>query len=657
MSIFKSPSTKVNIREIKMNSEKFVSDVESSLWAHHIYAEPDAISKKITPIFIATHPVSGTFFFMNGPRDNLIGGKVVNGEDVSKITPKSVEASMKSFFKRATLKDEALNAKFHKTLDEISSEVLGEAESLEGAEIINSIESGLLPKQVASVYAHFYKSNTPIDKVLAKKETKYSNLVNDAMDIVKTYRNSIKGEEGKGAEKETTTGEKESARLGDLEYSQLISRKINEANKSIDGFWRKAKYNPDNPMQETVAEKLALGLNMILMGDSGIGKTYNPKDIAEKNNVTVVQINLDATTESAELIGKPNFGKNLFDGKQEVGYDSGKMVIAAKIGREKAKKGEGIVFILDEIMRVADMTPFISNLSIIGDEYRLETDKNIDLVKIETSSGITWMEVTDEINIDRQKYTMKDSTIVIDSAAGRMLYDGDKYKAMERTNREDLIQLHSLDFVELVNSNRRSIHNTYRGKEVVFLPERALSIIATTNVGLEYEVNMNADNALISRMKPVPVKAPPVDFMVRSAMKKHIDNKNWTPKDEKKVENVMNSFFLQMQAAKNNVKYREGQKVNFRMIDDVIKGITPDEPFSEDRCSVWSALRHTVLDFAPFDPELPAEALAEHEIVSHANSIIDSLGEGKEKKPKGKGLRPKSDDPENNTQPTGGAKI
>jgi len=355
------------------------------------------------------------------------------------------------------------------------------------------------------------------------------------------------------------------------------------------------------------------------MGDSGIGKTFNPEHIAKQNEMGFMKIALNRASDSVELLGKPSFRANPLTGEQEMYYDYGFLPIAFKEATKNAVENRnGFVLILDELYRAEDMTPFISNLSVNSDgEYVLSIDESNSFAKINTNEGELWFCVNDDISREKQTYTIKDGNIMMMQETNPLYkFSGSEVQAAERHFKGDLLTLHREDFKEVLSQNRRAIAKLHTEKTKIYTPQRAISIVGTTNIGENYEVNMGTDNALLSRLNPVLSTAPSITYMVNKTVEKIAPNKSWTPSEEKMLKQTIKNFASAIKKVfKNNKSIENPQKINFRMLDDIVSAITPEKPFIDGRWSVESVLKRSAIKFLTIDSSLTAEEIKDDPII------------------------------------------
>jgi len=632
MSLITSPLSLLSTKDVETNPETFGNEHAGEKinedWQFGVFVEPRKENKvgKLASVFIATNIVHGSFVFEFDPKSGLKGGRIINKEDAERLNEKAISELAKGFIRYNGIKDKSLEGILNEQISLIESSIKDDAEFLSGMSIIPTEADG---SDILDVYAYFLKNNINIQQEIEKVQSKYSSFLTQMSKAIEQHK---KG--GATKKKEPSGRVLPKGRIGDTDYRKKIEEEVRAANRAIDGFFRNIAFDSKNKAQVRIAREMIKGNDVMLMGETGIGKTHNPKDISTKNNIVCFQINLDADTESAELIGKPNFGKNLFTGEQEVGYDDGKLVMALKKAHSEAKEGRGIILILDEILRMNDMTPFISNLSVISDrEYCVTTDRNIDFAKISTlNQGDVWMMVSEEIDRYLQRYTISgEGEVEISDKSEFLCYDGGKENAAERGFRGDLLKISILDFKELAQKNPQSIMQTYRTKDTIYAPQRSMSIVGTSNIGADYEVNMNMDNALFGRMKPVPVERPTISYMIRASINSPEFYSNWSKEELKKVQKIFTDFFTVMdKKIKNELNIDVGQKVNFRIIKSALNGISKDKPLTDPLFSVYDVLKDTAIEFAPIDPSVSADKIKDHRIVVDAINAIDILKNGEE---------------------------
>lgn len=647
MNRIQSSSIAINPAEIKTNISKFGDGFQHQSvekdWVHGVIVSPEK-GDGFVPVFLAQNKeTNSTYFFYNEKDLSLTkfkAGKIINFDDIQSLSRTKINKDMENFILIHANTPKEMKEDIIKKVDEIKKDVSEDAKILNSMSIMADDEKPTRT-ELGDVFAFFYKHGVDPEMELASAAKRFDLHIGDIHKI--TQAATRKQPAAKPAQK---------GRLDDKTYEDFVKNRTLTSNNEIGKFWRNLRYNKNNPMHKKIARYLGKGRSMMLAGDSGIGKTYNPKEIASMNGVYCKTINLEKNTDGAELIGKPDLRSNMFTGQQEMYYNEGQLIEAMKMGAEAAKKNEGIVLILDEIFRMDDMTPFISNFTITADnEYALQYDKTTNLAKLKTlNEGSVWMEVVDNIDSDFQKYSIDgNGNITIEEGASFLLYGGTPGNAAERTFRRDLMTITTEDFKDIARANRKNIEKTHQCKSKLYLPERGISLVCTTNVGEGYEVNMGMDNALFSRIAFVSTVAPEVSFMVNTALENLKGSIFWNEGDKEKVRSILNSFFSGMdKKIKTDVQVDAGQKVSFRMIANTIKGISPTEPLKDADYNVFEVLKEVATEFAPIEAELSAEEIEDHVIVHHALNTIKLIQNGERVKTRkgNSASQPTNDTPE-----------
>ena len=210
-----------------------------------------------------------------------------------------------------------------------------------------------------------------------------------------------------------------------------------------------------------------------------------------------------------------------------------------------------------------------------------------------------------------------DNKIVLHDNANEMyLFNGSPEQAAERYFRGDLTSIHRTDFSKIAQENRMEIAETHNEKTRIYTPKRAVSIVGTTNIGENYEVNMGNDNALLSRLNPILTTAPKISYMVKKTVEKVAQTKNWTPAEQKQLEKVVTNFATALaKVFKNNKSIENPQKMNFRILGDILSGIAPDRPFADGKWNVESVLKRSAVKFLSIDTNMTAEEIKKDPII------------------------------------------
>ena len=422
--------------------------------------------------------------------------------------------------------------------------------------------------------------------------------------------------------------QKEQSEKQPSQERHIVEKDSEFINAQMDKMVRNLKRLSNLPAAKKIEQELIKGNNCLLLGESGIGKTYTPKQIAKENGFDYIQINLDRDTDSADLIGKPIIRPNILTGQQEMVFDEGHLTSAMRRAAQNAQNGKFTILVLDEIFRMSDISPFVSNLSVIDDkEYRLQTDKMIVFAKIKRSpvdyEG-TWFVVSDKIESGRQAKVVENNLELPEHFDVGTQNDLGTQKVAELGFRGKLPTIHVEDFRALFKQNREQILETFEAKDTIYVPSRSIAILGTSNVGENYEVNMSQDHAIFGRMRPIHIETPTVKTMVRIALDKYA-SPEWSEKERETIEKVLIKFYSDMDTKiKKDAKYgTEVRNINFRMIESTVKGIARENPLKDKEFSIMQILYEHSSDFASIDPGLPSSQLEEHHAVNDARNEVE----------------------------------
>jgi len=515
-------------------------------------------------------------------------------------------------------------------------------------DITNKAIKAYIEKINKSMQGKFISGDTLTDTLLEEEIIDMVNMAGEKLGLPLTEQLEITSDEIRQivkAETEKVRAKKQAATstaqnpqgkqqkfknfISEEEYPEFCRKRTMEINKKMDEFWRGLKYDRKNDIQQEIVERFGEGQSIMLMGDTGIGKTFNPEYIAKENGISAMTVKLHRASDSVELLGKTSFRANDLTGEQEMFYDYGFLANAFKqTAKDSRENRKGFVLILDEILRAEDMTPFISNLSVNGnDEYVLSIDESNTFARIVTDQGEVWFHVSDDIDREKQTYNIDASGRVVLNNDTQPLYkfDGSAEQAAERHFRGDLLSIYRDDYRTIIQKNRNSILVTHKEKTKIYTPARAISIVGTTNIGENYEVNMMTDNALVSRLNPILTTAPKISYMVDKTIQKIAETKRWTPAEQKQLKKVITNFATALSKVfKNNKSIENPQKINFRILSDIVGGIAPERPFADGKWNVENVMKRSAIKFLSIDSSLTADEIKK-------DPIIDAVVRGAEK--------------------------
>lgn len=496
---------------------------------------------------------------------------------------------------------------------EVKQLIIEKTKNLKGYTPLSDIDIDSIgtDKVLDMINAAKAESKKDILRALIQSSANIVNMISSQKKEVE--KNNVKLEEGNQLNKNSI------GQISEEDYPEYCKKKIFDINKKMDEMWRNLQYDEENEIQEEIISRFGEGQSIILMGDSGIGKSYNPEEISKKNNLHYSNIKFHSGTDSVELIGKTSFRSNPFTGQQEMYYDYGHLAEAFKSASARAyKDGSGSVIILDEVLVANDITSLISNLSIneFG-EYEIPVDESSTFAKIQTDKGEFWFYVNSDIDRLRQPYSLdsrNNVSLEYNDVQRIFLFDGSETQAATRHFRGELLSIHAEDFRKILNENRKIILNTYSEKTKIFTPARAVSIVGTGNIGEKYEANLNI--AVFSRMNPVYVNAPDIKYMVRKTIQSISNMKQWSANDIKKIEKIISNFSLALHKIFQNSNGMDiSHNINFRILSNIIGAISPNDPFGDNKWSVKNVLERSSTKFSEVDPSVCAAEAKENPIV------------------------------------------
>lgn len=402
-------------------------------------------------------------------------------------------------------------------------------------------------------------------------------------------------------------------------YKKFAELRSVEIASTMKKKWRALDYDTDNPLQVEIAKRLFAGSDILLIGETGIGKTWNPTNIASRNDIPVGMIQFNQNTDSVDLHGVDVIRQGLFDKEPSMHYRYGQMSMHFIEARERAKEGIPSMLILDELLRARDQSPLISSLSVSEstNEYVLSLPNVVDYVMLKNNTnGVTGWFAVSEIIDDRMNWIHVGSDGISGEMPKHYFTTKELSLAAEMHSRGDLPTIRK----DRLRSIQTSILATGQKNEEIRVPQRAIAIIATSNIGEHYDVGMTMDNALFRRLRKIPVLSPSVEYMIeRSLSKVLFANKD----DMKKVQKVLSKFLtsLEKRVGKEIVSTA---RINFGTVDDIIDSIDLDDPFKTTGFgNIYDAMKSKAYDFVDLDAETTAEGMMENPVLVQIDEIVE----------------------------------
>jgi len=557
--------------------------------------------------------------------------KIINPRNIAKN-----DAEMKSIQESVDLFANAINAATNTKDVEITS--IKEFSPEEIAAVKRLVEQGKGDENRLS-----YIIDETNKAVMKKKEA----LVNTIQTIKKVKHKELNNKpEQKTPKKEEKLPENIAKtplkRLSTEEFRKKADNEVILRNRACRSFWKNMDYDKDNEMQKSLAKIFRMGFSTMITGETGIGKTYNPIDMARKNNIPCTTINLHQEIEHTDLNGAKELASNVTTAEMETYFMAGPLVRALETAIEYSKEGKGTILILDELLRVRDNSLFISGFSKVGaGEYIFESGESEVFQKLPTENeGSIWFRITDVEEEERRPFTITSSgKIYMHDNAGEFLFDGSKAELSERSGRGYIPSLTKNEFRKYIIGNGILSKGEHKSSRTIYVPASSISVIGTTNIGNGYSVGMEADNAFARRFIPLNAPKPEVAYMVdikfNEELKFRSPNEQKALKDnEKIIKNTVRKFFEQMDKKIKTVIEKDGddggQKVNFSFIGDVFQGLSGDDPLGDKDFGVIPMLEIAAKRFAPFSVDMTIEEMEDHPYVSSAQEIISQIKQGKD---------------------------
>jgi hypothetical protein len=414
-------------------------------------------------------------------------------------------------------------------------------------------------------------------------------------------------------------------------YYEGIKARNKAINNGMKDRFRTLSYDTKNPIETSIAEHAYYGKSPLMLGETGIGKTYSPLNIGKANDIPVEIIQLHVNSDSAELLGTPMIGSaSMMDDAPSVYFAYGKMANAFKRAQARAKSGEPSILVLDEILRVNDISPYISNLTRTDlNEYAVSVPAEAKFAKVEIGNGAYWVRVVNDIDKKLQPYTMREGRLeFIDTVQKEMLCSGEKNLAFEMSFRGDLITMHKDQLRKLPHE---SIVETATTGEVIYVPESAIMIVATSNIGREYDVGARMDAAFFRRLSPLPCETPPIAYMVKSVLDKYLDN-DWTKKVREQLEKTITTFMETIDSGIASEVLKTTRRINFSTIATVVQALDNKDPYATKGFgNIYKVMQNLANDFIDIDPSSNVKELKEDAVYGFFAETVKQLSKTESK--------------------------
>lgn len=416
------------------------------------------------------------------------------------------------------------------------------------------------------------------------------------------------------------------AASSEMDYQSYALLRAKSIEEQMEKRWRGIKYDKENPLQVTLAENFYGGKNQLLLGETGIGKTYNPENIAKRNGIACEMIQFETKTDAAVLQGVNVLKQGIFDREPTMHFRYGSLSRAFIEARERAKEFEPTMLILDELLRAEDMSSLIASLSVVEatNEYNLVLFNEVEYVLLDVEGQKGWFAVTDTIDQRSNWFTV--------SEGGALA--GTPHKGVFLTERKnDIAQMHSRGDLPTIRKDqvRRLKDGAVLGyeqrPESIRVPQRALAIIATSNIGENYEVLMGMDNALFRRLAKVPMISPEAEFMVKRTFDLATGFKDEAAKA--KTQEIVLKYAANLQRAlgRDGIFVNTTARVNFSTIADIVCALDKENPLklNDDFGGIYKILKAKSLDFVDLEPDMSASDLLENNIVGAIENMVDDI--------------------------------
>lgn len=616
-------------------------------------------------------------FFYLDKKNNLIGGVFNNKNDSHNFSEKYPEKSLEQALSIFKVNEETYGkdgaAAIFKSINKSFPDIVEDNSILQKISIpfetsSSSLELNFDPSDfddtvLSSIFEKLSEEGVDILKILTTANKKYENKITN---ILKVVNDSIKKKSKPSSETSLPTlsddgyrkkealastnkkitekcSSNKQKRMDTISFKKMVREDTISMNRECRKFWANVVPEKGNPMQEDLSKFFQRNMWIMLTGDTGIGKSYNPLDLAEKNNIAVADIKLHKDIEHHHLTGTKELSVDIDHEEMNTSFMTGPFIRALINAAEGAREGKGFLLILDELLRVKDNSLFISGFSEVGaGEYGFEYGEGVDFRKIMTPvDGPVWFKVSDFTEEDKNLYEISTSGNIYfhdTKDASNLLFDGDENECAERCWRGKIPSISREEYRVLIKGNNIPIVNKFSANQKVYVPSKSLYIVGTTNVGNGYTVSMKPDSAFARRFFPVPAQRPSVSFMVKKVIEEELYLRGpsiqatWTSDVLKKITKILETYFSAMDKKITSSSREEesefGQKVNFSMIKSVVSGLSDKDPLNDKNFGILSELELTSKKFAPIDFSVSTEEMQKHPLVRAGLESIKEIKRG-----------------------------
>jgi len=429
-----------------------------------------------------------------------------------------------------------------------------------------------------------------LDKKFQKQETKIeAKTVETPSQETKKQKSETKGAI-KQEKKKTTTFE-DIKIFSEKEYDEYLEQKVKEINKDAKKDITKIRYDKNNKTEREIAKSIKAGKYPLLIGQSGISKTYSAEKIARENEIPLIVLRGTRDTDATHIVGMPIISKlSPFETSQTVKYKDGFLTKAIK----KAQQGK-VMFLIDEIGKIDDTTALISGISenSIGEigitvnearEFLLLKSKIH--YKGKNAEGYFWVEVS---NDKEANYEITENGVEFvleeDEDLFKIVPDQNKNELGDiekRAARGDLLKIYQGDVIEHKEILKALTKGIHEADKEFYAPIRNLIFVATGN---NHEDSDSFDQALISRFDPKYIERPPIKTMIGLVIKKRLDNEQieWDQEAVNKVTEIVADFIHNIESRfVDNADNFLNRRADFRTINSIIDSIDPYDPFDKE---------------------------------------------------------------------------
>jgi len=592
----------------------------------------------IRSVALLMHAEKGIFCFYDKNNDGEIYGCAL--EDLDDIVSIKYDKALKSATNIFTPGGDA-SLVVKEMMDDIES-ALNFIKDKSLIPIIPVEEPG--KDSIYSVYAFAYEAGVNIEEELEKSNARYNQYYERISQNAQVTKTTSVTANTPPIPHQTTPSislastEVSGNRLDDKQYREMVKSRNLQINRTIARKNLSIEHDKTNLVESYVASAITNAQSVTFKGSPGTGKTQGVSAVCDKNDIEVFVSAFDDQTDGADISGNADIRTNAMTGNQEVGWREGLIIRAAKYAANAAKAYNTTVCFLDEVSRGMSHGKVIEYMSINSEkgEYKMQYDKPMSIYRIQSeNNGPVWLELTDDVDKNRQRYSIRENGLSINSQSDFFEYNGDYHHALERANRGDLLSITRKDFYIMRDKFFNKILESNEGSKCIYVPKKALVFIGATNVNTHAHDQVNSlPSAYLSRAPIKEITAPNIADVVKSSIDVALREKGrlegesvgWTPDDAANIRTLLTFFFSELKQVFDGHNRALGEEITYRIVAATLEAIPLKDPMAKKGKAIYDVLENEIITrFAVETAETPIGAQAENLNVVDAKNMIKSM--------------------------------